>query len=167
LENSLFACLQGNLNVDSLQDTITGLQQRWLPVDSRLRTIDQAVKQRFETLKTCAEQCGHGDLDRVLSQLNADESSCAKSKDLLCIQMELLAGVESPAESKQRRMEYQVAQLADKMKQSRDQNIDKEIEQLLSQWHRSGFMDPAKAQPLEQRFYSVLQSLDKDYQYNS
>jgi exonuclease SbcC len=167
LENSLFACLQGNLNVDSLQDTIADLQQRWSPVDSRLRTIDQAVKQRFETLTNCAEQCSHGKLDQVLTQLNTDESSCAKSKDLLCIQMELLAGVESPAESKQRRMEYQVAQLADKMKQSRDQNIDKEIEQLLSQWHRSGFMDPAKAQPLEQRFYSVLQSLDKDYQYNT
>ncbi|WP_455366408.1 DUF349 domain-containing protein [Kaarinaea lacus] len=166
LEKTLFACLKGEVNADSLPGKLAELEQRWLPVDSRLRPVDQAVKQRFEDLKNYVEQCSQGGLETTLSQLTADEDSCAKSKDLLCIQLELLAGVESPPESQQRRMEYQVAQLADKMKQSAATDIDEEIELLLSQWHRSGFMDPAKAQPLEQRFYSVLQSLDKDYQYN-
>jgi hypothetical protein len=61
-------------------------------------------------------------------------------------------------------MEYQVAQLAQKMKQPKGQDLAAGIQQLLSQWHSSGFMDPEKAQSLEQRFYSALQSLDKDYQ---
>ncbi|WP_455223565.1 DUF349 domain-containing protein [Kaarinaea lacus] len=167
LERALFDCLQGKANPALLEESVSELEQRWLAVDARLRSVDQAVKYRFEQVKNWAAQCSSGDMNAVLSQITEDEHTCVNSKELLCIQMELLAGVESPPESQQRRMEYQVEQLAEKMKQSQDMAIDAEIESLLSQWHRSGFMDPAKAQPLEQRFYSVLQSLDKDYQYNT
>ncbi|MCI0507020.1 MAG: DUF349 domain-containing protein [Gammaproteobacteria bacterium] len=164
LEKTIFACLQGQISTGQLKDSVADLQQRWAPVDARLRQVEQAVRGRFEHVKTCAERCGNGDMEAVRSQLTADENTCMEVKDLLCIQMELLADIESPPESRQRRMEYQVAQLAQKMKQPKGQDIDAEIARLLSQWHSSGFMDPAKAQPLEQRFYSALQSLDKDYQ---
>jgi len=167
LEKALFECLQGKVSASSLEESVLQLEQRWSPVDARLRPVDQAVKHRFEQAKSYARQCSDGDASVLLSELSEQEHTSTESKELLCIQMELLAGIESPPESQQRRMKYQVEQLAEKMKQSQNQNVDEEIEKLLSQWQRSGFMDPAKAQPLEQRFYSVLQSLDKDYQYNS
>ncbi|WP_455206888.1 DUF349 domain-containing protein [Kaarinaea lacus] len=167
LEKVLYTCLQGTSDPGLLNDSVAEFQQRWSPVDSKLRVADQAVSGRFAQLKSYAEQCGSGGLDAIRSQVSANEDSYVKSKDLLCIQMELLAGVESPPESRQRRMEYQVAQLAEKMKQSVSQDIDVEVEQLLSQWHCSGFIDPVKSRPFEQRFYSALQSLDKDYQYKT
>jgi hypothetical protein len=164
LEKALFTCLQGQGNMGQLKDSVADLQQRWMPVDARLRQVEQAVRGRFEHLKTLVERCGNGSLEAVRSQLAADEDTCKEGKELLCIQMELLADIESPPESRQRRMEYQVAQLARTMKQPKGQDLAAGIQQLLSQWHSSGFMDPAKAQSLEQRFYSALQSLDKDYQ---
>jgi hypothetical protein len=167
LEKAIFNCLQDAANAGQLKDSVAELQERWQPVDSRLRAVGQAVSQRFEKLKTCAALCGEGDPETLRLRLAAEEQSLIKSKDLLCIQMELLASVESPPEARQRRMEYQVAQLAQKMKQAHGQNTNHEIEQLLSQWHASGFVDPVKSQSLEQRFYSALQSLDKDYQYNT
>jgi hypothetical protein len=61
-------------------------------------------------------------------------------------------------------MEYQVAQLAERMKERDDSNTEKELENLLAQWHRSGFVNPDLSQYFEQRFYSALRLLDKDYQ---
>ncbi|HEY5604467.1 MAG TPA: DUF349 domain-containing protein [Gammaproteobacteria bacterium] len=164
LEKALFACLRGEGNAGLLQDCAAGSRQRWLTVDSRLRRVDQAVSERFEQLKAYAEQCAQGNGEAIWSQIAAQADTCEKIKELLCIQMEILANIESPPESRQRRMEYQVGQLARKMKQSESRDTGMEIEQLLVQWQRSGVMEPGKAERLEQRFYSVLQLLDKDYQ---
>lgn len=164
LEQAIFDSLQG-ADPAVLSDTVAALPQRWQTVTSKLRVVDQAVQGRRDQLNENAAKIASDGIDDVKSHLLNNEDTVLDKKEMLCIRLEVMANVESPLESKQRRMEYQVSQLADKMKQSKDHNIKVEIEQLLSQWHSSGFMDPKKAQPLEQRFYSVLQSLDKDYQY--
>jgi hypothetical protein len=107
------------------------------------------------------------DIDEARQELQANENTLMDQKDNLCIQVEILANVESPPEARQRRMEYQVAQLAHKMKDSDGNNTKTEIENLLIQWHRSGFVNPQLSQVLEQRFYSALESLDKDYRYKN
>jgi len=166
LEQAIFDCLQGAADPALLSGAVAALQQRWQSVGSKLRAIDQAVQDRFDQLTHYAEKIGNDGLEEVKSQLIAGEDKLEQNKDMLCIQLEVLADIESPSESKQRRMEYQVSLLADKMKQSKNHNVKEGIVELLSQWHGSGFIDPAKAQPLEQRFYSALRSMDKDYQYN-
>jgi hypothetical protein len=101
-----------------------------------------------------------------LEILFADQrEACIEDKELLCITMEIFANQESPQGSKQKRMEVQVAQLANKMKQSESIDTEKEIQRLLSRWHSTGFLYPSESQEFEQRFYSALESLDKDYQY--
>ncbi|MEJ2179358.1 MAG: DUF349 domain-containing protein [Gammaproteobacteria bacterium] len=165
LEQAIFACLSGTVDPSSLVDSVTAVQQRWQSVSPKLRVVDQAVQDRLDQLQGYAEQIAGEGLEAVRSQLKSQENTLLQNKDMLCIQFEVLADIESPEASRQRRMEYMVSQLADKMKQSSNKNVQAEIEQMLSLWHNSGFIDPAKSQPLEQRFYSALQSLDKDYQY--
>ncbi|WP_455219372.1 DUF349 domain-containing protein [Kaarinaea lacus] len=165
LEQAIFDCLQGTADPAQLTDSVATLQERWQTVSSKLSVVDQAVQERFDQLKEYSGKIGSDGIEAVKPSLLNQDDVIAEKKEMLCIRLEVLADVESPPESRQRRMEYQVSQLADKMKQSKNHNVQAEIAQLLSQWHGSGFMDPNKAQPLERRFYSTLQSLDKDYQY--
>jgi hypothetical protein len=74
--------------------------------------------------------------------------------------MEVLANVESPPEAKQARMEYQVSQLAEKMKQKGAQNLHAEAESLQAQWHLSGMVNPQRARDLEERFSTAVAGLD-------
>ena len=165
LEQAIFDCFQGTVDPAQLTDSVAVLRQRWQTISPKLRVVDQAVQERFDHLNEYAVKIASDGVEAVKSNLLNNDDIVAENKEMLCIQLEVLADVESPPESKQRRMEYQVSQLADKMTQSKNHIIPVEIEQLLSQWHSSGFMDPSRAQSLERRFYSALQSLDKDYQY--
>ena len=168
LEAEIFQCLSGVLQPDQLKDSAARLGQHWQSLESsKLKSVETSIKNRFQHLNEYVEKITLEGVEDIKQFLQNNENMAIHQKDNLCIQMEVLANVESPPESRQRRMEYQVSQLAEKMKQANANNTKSEIENLLVQWHRSGLINPAVSQSFEQRFYLALQSLDKDYQYDN
>lgn len=96
-------------------------------------------------------------LSQSLPSLTPDEVQ--KDKELLCIRMEIAAGIESPQEYKSARMAYQVNRLAQGLQNSAEKALSPtelaiEIE---TKW--IGLPDAQRADPLEQRFKKARDTL--------
>lgn len=165
LETLLQDYFQGLLDVSGLTQEVAKLDKQWIHTDGKSLNFSASIDQRFQNLKSIVARLMAGEEDSVKQQLADQKDSLINSKDDLCIQLEILAGKESPDASKQRRLELQVSQLAENMKQSSSPDIKAEMQSLISQWHTSGFMLAPESFDFERRFYSALESLDKDYQY--
>jgi len=164
MEKQIFNFYNGSISSDQLTESIAELHRHWQQTDVKLLKVARQVDAWFERLAGYVDTINQGDRALIEQIIQSQLQTTAKSKDNLCIQLEILAGVESPQDSKQTRIEYQVAHMADSMKQTGKVDVPARIEQLLTQWYSSGFVLPEAAQALEQRFYSVLRRLDKDYE---
>jgi exonuclease SbcC len=105
---------------------------------------ENTIEQRFQ--KACAIVSTGEPLP--VSQKTLD------NKEMLCVRMEILAGVDSPPESKQARLAHQVARLSAAMGgepiDARDPQI--EAEEIERDWYLSAAVSPEQTQTLEQRF---------------
>lgn len=165
LEKQIADVLQNEKATNELADSLLSFDKQWISDTEKRLKFAVAIDTRFKELKKIVDQILAGKTDMVRSQVAAQQENRLLNKEELCINMEILADKESPAPSKQKRMEIQVARLADSMKRSSGRDIEGELEQLISQWHTSGFVLSPERQDYEQRFYSALELLDKDYQY--
>jgi len=75
----------------------------------------------------------------------------------MCLQMELLAGVDSPAEFKEARMRYQVERLTQALQQGRT-NAEDEARDLVSQWWLIGPAPASLRESLNNRFEQAAQA---------
>jgi len=164
LEKHIYEYFDGIRSSDQLIESVAYLRSRWHQIDVKNLDIAEKVSDWFERLVGYVEkiiQGGRAEIEQIFIE---QQKTVEKTRDIICIQMEILAGVESPLESKQRRMEFQVAQLAKHMMQSNSVEVQSRIHDLLTQWYESGPISPEKAMEFEQRLYSVLCLLDKDYE---
>ena len=82
--------------------------------------------------------------------------------ETLCLQLEILLDIETPADFRQVRMEYQVAQMSEAMRGRSDAGDEREqgIE-LLTAWYQLGAM-PAQAVSVQQaRIEAARQAISK------
>lgn len=118
-------------------------QETWatLPklTDERL---EKAIQQRFDQ---ATENCGR--------ELTPEEF---KAKEMLCIRMEIVAGVESPPEALSTRMAYQVSRLSEAMSGGTPDTTDKltQAREIERKWYL-GRID-ARVPALEARFQKAL-----------
>lgn len=129
-------------------DNFNSLQTHWeaLPALSDVEA-EQALQQRF-----------HSTLSALQTGENPPYSETAlKERELLCIRMEVLAGVASPSEAAAARMEYQVSRLNDAIKKGEAiLNKNVEAQQVERAWYFAGAVSPEQAQNLEARFQQAL-----------
>ena len=123
-----------------VNDTLTNLQQqqqtaaekaRWQGLTDRLQALcngDETLWQQASDLPTGYPLSAFEQAWDKRSDDNADHADAGD----ICIQMEILAGIDSPASDKARRMELQVQRLAQGMGQSTDP--DQQRQQLVAQW---------------------------------
>ena len=123
-----------------------------------LRTIETGNTQSFESWSAftttapafdVALQARH-DLARSASltqsaSTGAEESEAARE---ILVQLEFLAGIDSPAEDRQRRMSYQVSRLSSRMRSGAAAMPEHELDELLAAW----FAQSPQPSPLEERF---------------
>ncbi len=115
---------------------------------------DADLERQMETRLTRARQALEaGEIPPAFSEQTLQEL------DLLCIRLELLAGIDSPPEATQRRMAYQVEKLSRAMGGDKPAAIadpDAEIREVETAWYLLG---PLGIQhPLEQRFEYARQA---------
>ena len=80
----------------------------------------------------------------------------------ICIELEFLSGVESPAEFQQQRMDYQVSRLSRRMSGEQTMKPREEADVLEQRWYACGPLPPDEAEALTGRFHEAVSRLDED-----
>lgn len=83
---------------------------------------------------------------------------------LLCIRLEILADVESPASDREKRMEYQVQKLAEGIGQAATTSPLAAAQGLELEWHQVGPVTTEVRGPLEIRFFSLMDQVIENIQ---
>ena len=107
------------INTLAQSDEINGdqLEQKW-------QTLTTDIPSSWLTPFSKRYQAA---INKETTPSDADQAKTTKDKSLLCIRMEILAGLESPEETKAERMAYQVSRLSEGMKSAKgsSSNADK------------------------------------------
>ncbi|WP_295399793.1 DUF349 domain-containing protein [uncultured Thiocystis sp.] len=111
----------------------------------------QALSARFEYALDAAQNPAR------LAELKRRFAENDSQRSRLCLQLEIIAGVESPPELAQQRLEFQVARLAERMGAGEEDRLQGAT-QLLQQWYLCG---PApRNESLNARFQRVRRALE-------
>jgi hypothetical protein len=132
------------------------LEQKWtaLPALNDAAT-EQAMQVRYETARRALLEGGE-QRERLLSELAAN----LNQRKELCLWMEILAGVESPVEAQQARLELQVRRLAGAMGQATEGTMDKMAE-IQRQWYLTGGGPASEERILQHRFEKAARATDR------
>ena len=133
-------------------------QQIWDSLAALPDPLVALLQQRFDSVRQAL--AGGGEARRLL--LATLQQNLA-NKQLLCLRLEVAAGVESPPEFAQARLEYQVARLSESLTGGRDSartedSLD-EVRKIQQEWRLSGALPPDQNSLLEQRFERALAAL--------
>ncbi len=124
-----------------------------------LAALDQAceaaLRQRFElagrALGGDAEACQA--LERALAKNLSQRLQ-------LCLQLEIEAGIESPAEFAEARMQLQVSRLEDALKHRQEEAAADRLRALQIAWHQAGPLPAADKPELEARFARAVAAIE-------
>ncbi|WP_455211605.1 DUF349 domain-containing protein, partial [Kaarinaea lacus] len=159
-EQLLFRCLQQQISVEQGLQELSQIDAQWRQLPDYSHNVSKALRQRFDDLHVLLQKASESGIDAVTEDMHQHNPDRLTEKQSLCLRIEVLANIESPPEAQQARMEYQVSQLAEKMKQATSTNIINEVEELLTKWHLSGMVDEVSQQALESRFERAYQALN-------
>ncbi|WP_370978023.1 DUF349 domain-containing protein [Agaribacterium sp. ZY112] len=139
-------------------------QQRWQRIfELKLAANDAALSQDSSALDAIKQQLSEEQnlpkssqksLQKWLNNSDLNQDSSDKALRLLCIQAEVLAGIDSPEEDKSLRMEFQMQQL-----QQGSRGALPDAEQLANHWLTTPLLDQAQLNTLQERFLGAWQNL--------
>jgi hypothetical protein len=150
-------CEAGVLNADltetARRELLDETRRAWealAPLDAR---AEKGMRGRFER----AGRALTGDDTTRSELLDALPRNLEKRREL-CLQLEIAAGIDSPAEFAAARMRLQVSRLAAALGQRQGEapGSDGQRRELLAQWYRTGPVPPAEQDALEARLARVL-----------
>jgi len=126
--------------------SIETLCQQWQTQQGQ----ESILNPRFQNALECCQN------DRI-ETLQKHSETLLPQRQQLCIQLEILLGLESPSEDQARRMQYQVERLNQGLTQNQN-NPSSSQQQLEEQWLCLGPLADPKSLQLEQRFQLALQN---------
>jgi len=91
------------------------------------------------------------------AELAAERETATQRRLELCLQLEIAAGIESPADYREARLAYQVALLAEQMKSGLHPSLDEQLQSLSLDWYATVAADEPRSADISERFESVLQ----------
>jgi hypothetical protein len=129
------------------------IQQAWTHLPTAPGPLLEPIQRRFATV--C--QALH-DLDQALTLRERLERNLER-KYVWCVCMEIIAGLESPSDQAQLRMEYQVARLSASLAGAATKTDSlHDAQQLQEQWLLTGALPIAAVMALDERFFRALQT---------
>lgn len=153
--------LEENLmEADSHEDTgiVADTQLAWDTLAVLADKLEQSIQARFDHV--CRALGGDNEASEQLHQAQAET---LKQKQRLCLQIEVLAGLESPPEFEQARMEYQVARLSESLHSreiaSSPTKVREETRGIQTQWYLLPSLSPTQEKVFEKRFERARDAL--------
>ncbi len=133
--------------------TLTTIQEAWLALPTLPKALREPMQQRFTTIvDALTDTTSTAPAQELRTRLEQN----LEQKRIGCVRMEIAAGIESPPECAQLRMEYQVARLSASLTGAiaKADTLDPHV--LRDQWCLSGAL-PAEAETeLDARFLYAL-----------
>jgi hypothetical protein len=150
LENEV---LENTLEAAGRQALVEQTGQTWKAIPSWGAQYDNPMQARYE-LAVHALSDDEGYIQSLQSEL--PENLARRLQ--LCLQLEVAAGVESPAEYAEKRMQYQVSRLSDALHQKfeEEQTQQEQLRELQIAWLQAGPVQRDLQQGLERRFERAL-----------
>ena len=133
LENVTAQLLSGAVTVDVAAAQMRAAQEAWQALASLSDDIEQRINERFQAAADTLHGLQGSQRDDFAAQFAKRAEENLASKELLCLRLEIATGIESPPEYRAQRMQYQVDQLARRMKTGETQDAA-QVPQLLRQW---------------------------------
>ncbi len=140
-----------HMNIEQRANAVDEIRTRWEALPPlQDKNLEKGVTHRFENA---------ADLSKPI----IFSAEGLKNRELLCIRLEILADIDSPAEAKEARMAYRAAKLAEAMTSGGVDKKDKatEAQQIEHDWYLGS---PVKAdvwERLEKRFQHALEALKR------
>ena len=136
---------------------VSEARQLWEQLPPLPAALVEPLQRRFDTV--CEALAGGGEsCQSLLQTLTAN----LPRKQILCLRLEIAAGVESPPECAQARMEYQVARLSESLSGRETHKAGSAAEEgrkLQEEWCLLGAAPAARNEWLERRFEQALAAL--------
>ena len=130
--------------------TAAAAQAAWDGLPAATREFSAVLSPRFENALQRSE---HGNAEESDTQLNVEQA-----RDLL-IRIEFIAGLESPPQDRQRRMDYQVSRLSARLRGDNVGNVEAELGTWLGEWYAVSVLPVDQAADLHTRYARALQTL--------
>jgi exonuclease SbcC len=130
--------------------TAAAAQASWDGLPAATREFSAAMSPRFENALHHSEHGSAAESDA--------EQRTEQARDLL-IRIEFIAGLESPPQDRQRRMDYQVSRLSARLRGDNVGNVEVELGSWLSEWYAVGALPTDQAADLHTRYARALQTL--------
>ncbi|MEE9342757.1 MAG: hypothetical protein V3V12_03890, partial [Gammaproteobacteria bacterium] len=128
------------------EQQLDAIQGEWVLCDEKLKKAWlQAISRRYETV-----------LQHIHSETKPDYETIDADREMLCIELEILADAETPDSDKARRMEYQLQQLQQGMKTNASVASGDAFLNLEVRWLCADGASQGLALNLHERFNSTL-----------
>jgi exonuclease SbcC len=155
--------IEARLEEEELGDAetvVAGARRMWETLPDLEPALAEPLQARFDTV--CHALVEGGATAEVLRQTLRGN---LEKKQNLCLHVEILAGVESPPEFAQQRMEFQVSRLSaafngGDLDQAGEPSPD-EMREVRLEWCLTGLLPATRTQALEARFERALATFDK------
>ncbi len=139
------------LSEEERQAKVDEARQSWEQLAKVDKEAEARLNSRFEAACNALLKADEEDRKRL-------EDENLKAADLLCIRMELLAGMESPQESQRARREYQLSRLSDALVRRQTQPDPRdEAEEIRRTLHFTGPLPQGAHQRFQERFEQAFQ----------
>ncbi len=137
-------------NLENGKLTAAAAQAAWDGLPAATREFSAVLSSRFENALQRSE---HGNTEESDAESHAEQA-----RDLL-IRIEFIAGLESPSQDRQRRMDYQVSRLSARLRGDNVGNVEAELGTWLGEWYAVGVLPMDQAADLHTRYARALQTL--------
>lgn len=151
LETATEQLLSGATAKEIAAAQMRAAQEAWQALASLSDEIEQPLNARFQAAAEMLHGLQGPQHDNLAARFAKSAEENLASKELLCLRLEIAAGIESPPECRAQRMQYQVDQLARRMKTGETQDAA-QVRQLVRQWCFIGPVTAAHAGILRARF---------------
>ena len=133
-----------------LQDTA----HAWEALAPLETASESALRQRFELVSRALD----GDAEARQALEGALAKNLSQGLDL-CLQIEIEAGIDSPAGFEEARMQLQVSRLEEVLQHRQEDAAADRLRVLQIAWHQAGPLPPAEKPTLEARFARALAAM--------
>ena len=144
---------------NDIEEAIAQAREAWSKLPPVKGKLWYAISERFDLV--CKTLASDDLTSRAVLRRRLEQNR--EAKQMLCLRMEILAGVDSPKEFAQARMECQVSRLSQSLSerdkiQTRDR-ILADAQDIEEQWYLTGLLPLDETERLEARFAHALQAL--------
>ena len=155
--DALFARAQEERQQQQQERTAQLAEETRQAAEKRQRELDRQQQQLAELETLAAQSSEHKQLETSADAQLANSAT----GELLCLQLEILLGLETPADHQAARLKYQVAQLSETMcsRKEGQRQPSADALPLLKQWYMLGGMPAAALASQTARIENVRQAL--------